>query len=68
MSYSLNEPGRQNTSLYVLPSRVNSLRGLFLYEKLIEKDLQFFRPSQSVLQEERAKIPEKQKSARKSKM
>ncbi len=33
VSYTLNESGRQNTSLYVVASRVTALKGLFLCEK-----------------------------------
>ncbi len=44
--YSLNEPGRQRTSLYVAASRVTTLKGLFLCEKLTEDDFKYFRPSQ----------------------
>ncbi len=50
--FSLNEPGRQRTSLYVAASRVTTLKGLFLCEKLTEDDFENFRPSQSVLREE----------------
>ncbi len=52
VSYTLNEPGRQNTSLYVVASRVTALKGLFLCEKLTKDDFEFFRPSESILREE----------------
>ncbi len=44
--------GRQNTSLYVVVSRVTTLKGLFLCEKLTADDFKYFRPSKSVLREE----------------
>ena len=51
ISYILQESRKKITSLYVILSRVRTLKGLFMHEKLTEHDFKYFRPPQNFLEE-----------------
>ena len=53
MAYILQESGKTSTSLYVILSRVRKMEGLFLYNKLTEKDFHYFKPPKKALEEEK---------------
>ena len=52
LAHVFDERGKQNTSLYVVCSRVTELKGLFIYKRLIHEDFRYFILSKSVIEEE----------------